>query len=261
MKRKYGLRKSQKTGESSAPFFPCILPMVCFPLHLRCKFAIILLLYRSEAKNPRGDQKRCTMKFFSLENPVWKFIGNLADFFILSCLWYLCSLPVVTAGAAASAVYYVTLKMSRDQEGELVRSFFKSFRQNLKPGCLLGVGYLAAAVVLGLDIVICLQQSSVLAGAMFFTSAVLLACAALFATMTFPLLARCDNTPGALFKMGVALTLRNLLPVLSALVVNVAFFAVGIFVFWPVLLVAPGLAAYCNAFIFNRIFDKYGLSL
>ena len=40
------------------------------------------------------------MKFFSLENPVWKFIGNLADFFILSCLWYLCSLPVVTAGAA-----------------------------------------------------------------------------------------------------------------------------------------------------------------
>lgn len=79
--------------------------------------------------------------------------------------------------------------------------------------------------------------------------------------MTFPLLARCDNTPGALFKMGVALTLRNLLPVLSALVVNVAFFAVGIFVFWPVLLVAPGLAAYCNAFIFNRIFDKYGLSL
>ena len=141
------------------------------------------------------------MKFFSLENPVWKFIGNLAYFFILSCLWYLCSLPVVTAGAAASAVYYVTLKMSRDQEGELVRSFFKSFRQNLKPGCLLGVGYLAAAVVLGLDIVICLQQSSVLAGAMFFTSAVLLACAALFATMTFPLLARCDNTPGALFKM------------------------------------------------------------
>ena len=103
-----------------------------------------------------------------------------------------------------------------------------------------GRGYLAATVVLGLDIVICLQQSSVLAGAMFFTSVVLLACAALFATMTFPLLARCDNTPGALFKMGVALTLRNLLPVLSALVVNVAFFAVGIFVFWPVLLVAPG---------------------
>ena len=40
------------------------------------------------------------MKFFSLENPIWKFIGNLADFFLLSCLWYLCCLPVVTAGGA-----------------------------------------------------------------------------------------------------------------------------------------------------------------
>ena len=39
------------------------------------------------------------------------------------------------------------------------------------------------------------------------------------------------------------------------------FFAVGVFVFWPVLLVAPGLASYCNAFLFNRIFDKYGMTL
>ena len=50
------------------------------------------------------------MKFFSLENPIWKFIGNLADFFLLSCLWYLCCLPVVTAGAATTALYYVTFK-------------------------------------------------------------------------------------------------------------------------------------------------------
>ena len=150
--------------------------------------------------------------------------------------------------------------MSRDKEGELFKSFFKAFKENLKPGCLLawGIWWRGAA---GLDIVICLQQDSVMAGAMFFTSVVLLACGGLFATMTFPLIARCDNTTGALFKMGIALTLRNLLPVLSALVVNLAFAAVGIFVFWPVLLVAPGLAAYCNSFIFNRIFDKYGLSL
>ena len=44
------------------------------------------------------------MKFFSLENPIWKFIGNLADFFLLSCLWYLCCLPVVTAGGHNGAV-------------------------------------------------------------------------------------------------------------------------------------------------------------
>ncbi|MFZ1740715.1 MAG: hypothetical protein WAT97_07535, partial [Gemmiger qucibialis] len=93
------------------------------------------------------------------------------------------------------------------------------------------------------------------------TSVVLLACWALFITMLFPLVARCDNTIGALFKMGIAMALRNVMPVLAALMVTVAFFAVGVFVFWPVLLVAPGLASYCNAFLFNRIFDKYGMTL
>ena len=147
------------------------------------------------------------MKFFSLENPIWKFIGNLADFFLLSCLWYLCCLPVVTGGAATTALYYVTLKMARGQEGQLIPAFFHSFKQNLKQATALWVGYLAVGILLVLDLVICLQTSSVFAGAMFFTSVVLLACWALFITMLFPLVARCDNTIGALFKMGIAMAL------------------------------------------------------
>ena len=147
------------------------------------------------------------MKFFSLENPIWKFIGNLADFFLLSCLWYLCCLPVVTAGAATTALYYVTLKMARGQEGQLIPAFFHSFKQNLKQATALWVGYLAVGILLVLDLVICLQTSSVFAGAIFFTSVVLLACWALFITMLFPLVARCDNTIGALFKMGIAMAL------------------------------------------------------
>ena len=94
------------------------------------------------------------MKFFSLENPIWKFIGNLADFFLLSCLWYLCCLPVVTAGAATTALYYVTLKMARGQEGQLIPAFLHSFKQNLKQATALWVGYLAVGIllVLGTDI-------------------------------------------------------------------------------------------------------------
>ena len=125
------------------------------------------------------------MKFFSLENPIWKFIGNLADFFLLSCLWYLCCLPVVTAGAATTALYYVTLKMARGQEGQLIPAFFHSFKQNLKQATALWVGYLAVGILLVLDLVICLQTSSVFAGAMFFTSVVLLACWALMPALGF----------------------------------------------------------------------------
>ena len=89
-------------------------------------------------------------------------------FFLLSCLWYLCCLPVVTAGAATTALYYVTLKMARGQEGQLIPAFFHSFKQNLKQATALWVGYLAVGILLVLDLVICLQTSSVFAGAMFF---------------------------------------------------------------------------------------------
>ena len=72
---------------------------------------------------------------------------------------------------------------------------------------------------------------------------------------------RCDVYARCSKPEGIAMALRNVMPVLAALMVTVAFFAVGVFVFWPVLLVAPGLASYCNAFLFNRIFDKYGMTL
>ncbi len=57
------------------------------------------------------------------------------------------------------------------------------------------------------------------------------------------------------------MSIRNFLPVLSTVIVTVAFFAFGLFVFWPVLLIAPGLSAYINSFIYNRIFAGYGLNL
>ena len=43
---------------------------------------------------------------FNYDNPVWRFIGKLGDLIILNILWIVCSIPVFTAGASATAVYY-----------------------------------------------------------------------------------------------------------------------------------------------------------
>ena len=76
-------------------------------------------------------------RFFNLDNPVWRFVGNIADMFLLSLLWYLSCLPLFTAGAATTAVYYVTLKLVRNQEGYTFASFRKSFALNFKQGTLI----------------------------------------------------------------------------------------------------------------------------
>ncbi len=42
---------------------------------------------------------------FNPENKFWQTLDHLADLLILSLLWLLCSLPLVTAGAATTALY------------------------------------------------------------------------------------------------------------------------------------------------------------
>lgn len=69
---------------------------------------------------------------FNYDNPVWRFIGKLGDLIILNILWIVCSIPVFTAGASTTAVYYVTLKLVRDEDDSTIRSFFRSFKSNFK---------------------------------------------------------------------------------------------------------------------------------
>ena len=56
-------------------------------------------------------------KLFDYNNIVWRFMGRVADLFFLTLLWAIGSLPLVTMGASTTALYYVALKMVKNQEG------------------------------------------------------------------------------------------------------------------------------------------------
>ncbi len=75
----------------------------------------------------------------NLFNPdafLWRWCSRILDMMILSTLWLLCSLPVVTVGAASTALYDAAVHgVRRDEAGTCAR-FFRTFRRELKPGCL-----------------------------------------------------------------------------------------------------------------------------
>ena len=50
-------------------------------------------------------------KLFDLNNPFFSFLSKVADLIILSFLWFVCCLPIVTIGPSSSALYYVMLKI------------------------------------------------------------------------------------------------------------------------------------------------------
>ena len=73
-----------------------------------------------------------------MDNKFFTFMGRVADLCILNIICLICCIPIVTAGASITAMYYVTLKMVRNEEAYIVRSFFKSFKENIKQAIALG---------------------------------------------------------------------------------------------------------------------------
>ena len=66
-------------------------------------------------------------------------------------LWLLCSLPVLTLGAASTALYYAVVKCIRHERGNLTKSFFAAFRREFRQSTLLWMILLAAAVLFAAD--------------------------------------------------------------------------------------------------------------
>ncbi len=138
------------------------------------------------------------MDFFRADGPIYGFMSRLWDMVKLNACWLLCSLPIVTMGAATTAAFHVTMKMVDNQEGYIGKSFFKAFRENLKQGSIMGCLLLVAAYAVYLDAELWRVYDSPLFFTIFVLSAYVVITGFLYA---FALLARYQNT--------VINTLRN----------------------------------------------------
>lgn len=78
-------------------------------------------------------------------------VGKIADYVILNLLCVLFSLPIVTAGAAMSAKFYVSMKMIRGEEPQVCKAFLKSFRENFKQATGIWIVVLVIGAVVAWD--------------------------------------------------------------------------------------------------------------
>lgn len=79
------------------------------------------------------------MNFFSVESPIYKFMQSLWDILKLNFMWIIFCIPIVTIGGSTIAAFSVLLRMSEDQEGNVIKDFWKAFRENWKQGILIGL--------------------------------------------------------------------------------------------------------------------------
>lgn len=74
-------------------------------------------------------------------------MGKLADLFFLSIVWAICSIPIVTIGATTSALYYVVLKMVKNHEEYIIRTFFRYMRDNFISSTVIWIVVLALGLL------------------------------------------------------------------------------------------------------------------
>ncbi len=91
-------------------------------------------------------------KVFNPESPLMSGLSRALDLMILNILWVVCSLPIITFGAATTAVYYVTFRLNEGKDEHIIRSFFKSFASNFRQSTIIWLILLAVGVVIAGDI-------------------------------------------------------------------------------------------------------------
>lgn len=73
-------------------------------------------------------------RFFGTDSPLFRFMTILLELAEINLLFLLCSIPIVTIGAAYSAMLHSLYGMHKYGEGCFsVKMFFRVFRKSLKP--------------------------------------------------------------------------------------------------------------------------------
>lgn len=218
------------------------------------------------------------MARLSIDNKFNRIMTTIFDIAALNIFFILCSIPIVTIGASTAALYNMTLKMVRKEEGAIAKGFFKEFKNDFKPSLPLTIPYVLLVIVLVLDLHIFgghvkesspffnvayafyeSGASSVLYGVVL---VILVVLSAIYAYV-FPLLAWFENTAGNTFMNGARLALSrlpftllmtalNLLPIILFIEFPNAFF----YLIWLYVFFGFSGTAIINSFILRKIFDE-----
>ena len=199
------------------------------------------------------------MNIFEEGSPFQRFLNKVADLLILNLVTLVMCVPIITIGAALTAMHYVLLKMVRGEEGYIVKSFFRSFKREFGQATILWILFVALGALMASNMVLVLEGTGHYP--IWLPSSILVAAVLELIIMiyTFALLSRFDNSVYHTLLNAVTLTFSELPRSLAMAVITltpaIAFLTTTVLL--P-LLVLFGLSVpgYACAMVYDPIFRK-----
>lgn len=198
-----------------------------------------------------------------LDSKFMTILTRIGELVILNMCYLVCCIPIVTVGAATTALYTVCFRFGTTREQRALGSFFRAFRANLKQGIALWLIALAIGIFSAYFALLFYTMSGTIHYAFIPFLVLLVLCLVIF-SYAFPVLSQFDNTVrqtltnAAILSLGylprsLCIAVVNSLPVLLLLFYPMLFLRIGIFWFFAYF----SAAAYLNTFLLRAVFAPY----
>lgn len=191
-------------------------------------------------------------------------LDKVLNLVVLNLCFIISSIPIVTIGAAATALYSVNLKMIRNEESYVFSSYWQEFRSNFRQSTVCWLLLVCAGGLLGADFLALRILPEVLQIVFGAAAMVFLVIYSVTALYVFPYMARFQDALGKCVKNSLFMGCSNLgytgtagLIIAAAAVLTVSDIEVLLRGVYLWMIIGFSLLNYINSFFFRKVFDKY----
>lgn len=194
--------------------------------------------------------------FFNMEGGFFNILGKAFDVIAISLIYIICCIPIITIGPATTALYYTTAKSIRKDRGYTTKEFFHSFRQNLKPGIIMGLIYTSLFLVMSFNIYAVRAMDNKMSSILFPIYLSISLFIAMTAIYSFPNLSRFTLSVKQIMKNSFFMSIRHIGSTFIMLIL-VVIAVLGVVLFPYAIIFMPGVTCLLISLMMERILKKY----
>ena len=195
---------------------------------------------------------------FSYDGPFSQFVGKLIDLVLLSFLWLIFSIPIITIGASSTALYYACRKVLTLDEGGVWVCFWGSFKQNFWQSSIVWFFLAIFYMLFGLNAYFgyVFYELDELPLGLLVVIGVVAFLVIGWTCWIFPYISQFTNTIRVVLSNCLYMFMRHF--GISVLLVVIFVASAILTVIFPFgLAVAPGVCAWSSSFALESVFKKY----
>lgn len=194
--------------------------------------------------------------WLSPEGPVFSALDKVGQLVLLSVVWLVGCVPLVTVIPATAALYYAVIKSIRRGRGDPLKEFWSAFRRNWRRGIPMSLAAVAAGLLLWINVRACAAQEA--RSPLLLGNLILLALVIMIHVYVCPVLSRFDMKIGGVWKLSFVMALRFLPYTLVIAGGTAALIWLQLFVLpIPTVLILPSVWCLVTTFMMEKALRKF----